>query len=1155
MPWTEEDDQFFEKGSASKKPPLRTPWQRFKDQFIAGALHSPLGAEGIVRYGTRLGNDPEKLNRVERQLSEQFATRDAADEEHFKDAPWDAKIGKFAVDLIGNIIGGVDPTYVVSPGSTAARRIAAQGAINAGVNAGSQGVEIKRGVRDEFSVPEVALNAAAGVGFQGVGEIASRAAGTRRALKRGQSEGFLLPVEGRITSGFGQRKAPKAGASTNHGGIDIAAPIGTPVLAPAGGTVSNVGRGHAKRGNWVEIDHGDGHTTRYLHLSGFNVKPGQTVERGDLFARVGKTGNVTGPHLHWSVYRNGKPVDPRSAKFGQRSVLEDAPAPSYHLNPDNIRTDAEFQPTTIRDYEDEVMLQNIREQQDDILRQADDSDNIVDFNTVRQDKITRDLYEHMTGEKAPEDLSMDDMLGASRNKFKEDEVGGVLTPYERAVEQQNRDVLTPAERQEMDASVRPEDMPPPVDPYHEKFTQYNEKPPTPVNDSETFKSLEEFLDQDGNIRPEWRFEARKFAEAARKRGDPVADWIEARLPERDLRVVKEDDIDPTPPKGGGGGKGRFRQMLDDDSGSYRDRLDDDGIIKSWEDLSAEEKLIKATKRLKPINAETRKLRHEESSRRASSLANIQREGGGLEGYYRERAALKGKMPEAEYESIAKNFTEQDFTELLRKIQTSNSLLPYERHNAETALLKLLGSEGAKRPTDRDLRLLSEVFSPDFIEAMMVHRPLAEKIWHYGVSSLNIPRALMASADISAPFRQGIFLIGRKEFWKSLVPMFKVLFSEANSKALIAEIKSRPSYKLMKEGHLAITDPHNHFLLDNEEDFMTDLAEKIPIWGEVVKASNRAYSGFLNRLRADYFDHLLTKYQEAGINLANDPKRLRGMAGFINSATGRGDLKFGKSDFNNAAPVLNAVFFSPRLIKARIDMLNPATYLQQDPIVRKEAWKNLMALGGAAVAVASLASWAGMDVETDPRHPDFMKPKVGNRRYDILGGFQQYIRLGAQLATSTKITGKGEEKDLYGGRKGVEGKGPYDESLVDVLGRFFRSKENPAISFAHNYLAGENVIGEPFNRSTPVAGVPIPEELLERIIPMSAGDIAEAYADAGFTGAVAATPALVGVGVQTYEPRKSKPKKEKKLEDEFADIEKSFETKNDEPEDLEEWFSK
>jgi murein DD-endopeptidase MepM/ murein hydrolase activator NlpD len=122
---------------------------------------------------------------------------------------------------------------------------------------------------------------------------------------------FVMPVRGRVTSGFGEREAPIAGASTYHQGIDIAVPSGTPVKAPEAGVISRIGADR-KAGRWVEIDHGDGLKTKYLHLGEIHGKVGDEVSPGDVFAKSGATGNVTGPHLHWAAFKDGKAIDPRT---------------------------------------------------------------------------------------------------------------------------------------------------------------------------------------------------------------------------------------------------------------------------------------------------------------------------------------------------------------------------------------------------------------------------------------------------------------------------------------------------------------------------------------------------------------------------------------------------------------------------------------------------------------------------------------------------------------------------------------------------------------------------------------------------------------------------------------------------------------------------
>lgn len=118
------------------------------------------------------------------------------------------------------------------------------------------------------------------------------------------------PIPGAyITSGFGNRVAPTAGATSRHDGIDYGASTGTPVYASDSGTVITA-QYNSARGNYIVINHGNGMQTWYQHLSAMYVSVGQTVSRGQNIGAVGSTGVVTGPHLHFEVHVNGTPVNP-----------------------------------------------------------------------------------------------------------------------------------------------------------------------------------------------------------------------------------------------------------------------------------------------------------------------------------------------------------------------------------------------------------------------------------------------------------------------------------------------------------------------------------------------------------------------------------------------------------------------------------------------------------------------------------------------------------------------------------------------------------------------------------------------------------------------------------------------------------------------------
>jgi murein DD-endopeptidase MepM/ murein hydrolase activator NlpD len=120
----------------------------------------------------------------------------------------------------------------------------------------------------------------------------------------------IWPVMGTLRSGVGMRNNPFGGSSTEyHKGQDISAPMGTPVMATATGTVT-IARWLRGYGWAVYIDHGNGITTRYGHLSRIDVVEGQTIKRGEQLGLVGSTGRSTGPHLHYEVRINGQPVSP-----------------------------------------------------------------------------------------------------------------------------------------------------------------------------------------------------------------------------------------------------------------------------------------------------------------------------------------------------------------------------------------------------------------------------------------------------------------------------------------------------------------------------------------------------------------------------------------------------------------------------------------------------------------------------------------------------------------------------------------------------------------------------------------------------------------------------------------------------------------------------
>lgn len=125
------------------------------------------------------------------------------------------------------------------------------------------------------------------------------------------SVGFGWPVEGRISGVFGSQRILNGEPKTPHSGLDIAAPAGTPIRAPAPGVVRLAESDMYFEGGLVLLDHGHWLESAFLHMSRIDVQPGQHVEKGDIIGAVGATGRATGPHLHWSLKWAGQLVDPQ----------------------------------------------------------------------------------------------------------------------------------------------------------------------------------------------------------------------------------------------------------------------------------------------------------------------------------------------------------------------------------------------------------------------------------------------------------------------------------------------------------------------------------------------------------------------------------------------------------------------------------------------------------------------------------------------------------------------------------------------------------------------------------------------------------------------------------------------------------------------------
>jgi hypothetical protein len=395
----------------------------------------------------------------------------------------------------------------------------------------------------------------------------------------------------------------------------------------------------------------------------------------------------------------------------------------------------------------------------------------------------------------------------------------------------------------------------------------------------------------------------------------------------------------------------------------------------------------------------------------------------------------------------------------------------------------------------------------------------QKLKQIALDVINLPKSLMASADLSAPLRQGALLTARHPVMglAAAKEMMKQAFSQKAQDKWVAALHESEIYPYMKHAKLFLSEPSVD-LTAKEEQYISNIAEKIPVWGRVVKGSGRAYNGYLNKLRADVFSQFFYALKQEGVTGAELETQLKSYAKFINNATGRGDLGIGET----SALVLNSAFFSPRYVASRFNLLNPVFYAKLEPRTRMEALKTMGTYVGVVSMTLALLSAMGDDdddftVELDPRSSDFAKLKWGDTRFDLLAGFQQWVRMFAQIVT-------GQKKSTTTGEVVTLGEGYKSDTRLDVLRKFFISKAAPAAAAGMNILRGKDMMGEPI---TPEG------ELLKLAIPLYVSDMYEVYKEEGIGKSVATTlPAFFGVGVQTYGKDKKQPTTREEVQEEM-----------------------
>jgi hypothetical protein len=492
--------------------------------------------------------------------------------------------------------------------------------------------------------------------------------------------------------------------------------------------------------------------------------------------------------------------------------------------------------------------------------------------------------------------------------------------------------------------------------------------------------------------------------------------------------------------------------------------------------------------------ETQALVRTEKQRRAGlSLEALKSDLPTAEAFQQSRRALAGKLPVKTFEH---EYTSPDELFAWRQhIREAADASGYDPTRADEAFWRMMGGEP---PGKADIQLLRRIFGFDTQGAKSPS--WVKKAIDEAVSVFNLPRAIQAAADFSAPLRQGILLIGHpKEWGGNFKPMFKAFFSDEYARAVQEEMLNGKNADLLRRHRVQITELSGTAKLSaREEAFATRWASKIPL----VRRSEQAFVTYLNKLRHDVFMNNYATFQRMGMEGDELAMHADELSRMVNIFSGRGEL----NAIGEWLPALNTVFFSPRLLLSRVQA--PMMLASKSKHVRRLALRDFgafMATGLGTLGMAKLAAEAFEDatgrkapfsIEMDPRSTDFAKMKMGPTRLDFWGGYQPLVRYAAQIATRQRKTGGG---DII------------DADVMTSMGRFLQSKLSPGAGFVADVLRGETFLGEEIS-ADPES---IKSQAYNRLTPLFLQDMVDAIREGDMLSPILAAPAAFGASSMTY----------------------------------------
>jgi len=397
---------------------------------------------------------------------------------------------------------------------------------------------------------------------------------------------------------------------------------------------------------------------------------------------------------------------------------------------------------------------------------------------------------------------------------------------------------------------------------------------------------------------------------------------------------------------------------------------------------------------------------------------------------------------------------------------------------------------------------------------------------------NLPRSLTTWGDVPV-FRQGAVLtvahptVGARNLVKAL----RAMGDESTAQAIDAHIRTNPDFQKMVDAGTYVQPLDRHAPLEaREEAFINTVAERIPGVGRAIRGSERAFATYMNLMRSDFFSDAVRKF-EAGEKREITPEELKALGHFTNVATGRGSL----GPLEASAPLLNQLLFSPRYAMSRLQYLSGQPLWGEAGAAGGAAMKKAMAkeyvryvgtvAGTLAMTKMIAAQFPGsVKVEDDPRSSNFGKVQVGNTRFDLGAGLNQYLTFASRLATG-KTQQAGKIVNLGERPSGSPHETP---TRADLAEQQLRRKLAPTPGTIWSVAANKQV--SPQRRAPSWQGpqvgvdavgnpVTIPSAIAGLTLPMQVGDVMEAAKEDGLPTAIATLAAnFLSMSTSTYPDR-------------------------------------